>query len=177
MDASHPILTTARLSLREMTLDDLDFVFSMLSHPEVMRYYPKRCSRDESADWIRRQIGRYASDGCGLWLLEEKHSGTPVGQVGLVRREIDGAGLIEVGYLVARTHWRQGYASEAAAACLDHAFREFDQERVIALVRPENVPSQGVAARIGMSPGTIVEHAGLPHIVFSITRVSPPVVA
>jgi RimJ/RimL family protein N-acetyltransferase len=171
MNVSSPILTTDRLSLREMSLDDdLDFIYSILSHPEVMRFYPKCYSRDESAEWISRQMERYKSDGCGLWLVEDKRTGTSIGQIGLVRREIDGVPLLEVGYLVARQHWRQGYASEAAAGCRDHAFTAFGQDRVIALIRPENLPSQGVAGKIGMQPGKLIEHAGMPHIVFFIER-------
>lgn len=42
------ILETPRLLLREMTLDDLDFVATMLADPEVMRYYPRCCTREES---------------------------------------------------------------------------------------------------------------------------------
>jgi RimJ/RimL family protein N-acetyltransferase len=58
-----PILETARLALREMTTDDLDFVAAMLAHPEVMRFYPQLYSRDEAKQWIERQLGRYARNG------------------------------------------------------------------------------------------------------------------
>src|SRR5580692_3148148 len=50
------LLTTPRLCLREMSLDDLDFVAAMLADPEVMRYYPKIHTRDEAAAWVQRQM-------------------------------------------------------------------------------------------------------------------------
>ena len=50
---------------------------------------------------------------------------------------------------------RQGIASEAAAACRDDCFTRLDQPYLIALVRPENTPSRGVAERIGMTPGSV----------------------
>ena len=53
------ILETPRLRLREMSLGDLDFVAAMLSHPEVMRFYPKLHSRQEATLWIERQLDRY----------------------------------------------------------------------------------------------------------------------
>lgn len=45
-----PILETARLQLRELVPSDLDFVAEMLADAEVMRYYPRRLTRDLSAD-------------------------------------------------------------------------------------------------------------------------------
>ena len=57
------VLETERLKLRELSLDDLDFVAEMLADADVMRFYPKRHSREESAAWIQRQLDRYDRDG------------------------------------------------------------------------------------------------------------------
>ena len=166
-----PLIETARLILCEMSVDDLDFVATMLANPEVMRFYPKCYSREEAQVWIERQLRRYARHGHGLWLVLEKATGRPVGQVGLLLQRIDGVEEKEVAYLIHRPFWHQGFATEAAAACRDYAFTVFDRSRVIALIRPENAPSQAVAARIGMTPnpGT-VQHSGLDHTVYSISR-------
>jgi len=67
-----------------MSSGDLDFVAAMLSHPEVMRYWPKCYNRDEAADWIRRQQERYARHGVGYWVAIEKATNQPVGQAGLL---------------------------------------------------------------------------------------------
>ena len=67
----------------KMSLEDLDFVATMLADPQVMRFYPKCYSRVESATWIERQLERYSRDGHGLWLVLERGAGQPVGQVGL----------------------------------------------------------------------------------------------
>ncbi len=165
------ILETRRLVLRAMDMGDLDFVAAMLADPEVMRYYPKCYSRNEAATWIQRQIDRYAKHGHGLWLALDKLRGQPVGQVGLLIQNVGGAEEKEVGYLVHRPFWRMGFATEAALACRDYAFERLGRPRVIALVRPENVPSQGVARKLGMEPlaGT-VQHSSFEHLVFSISR-------
>jgi RimJ/RimL family protein N-acetyltransferase len=73
------ILETPRLILREMSLADLDFVAAMLADPEVMRFYPKCHSREESETWVQRQLNRYARHGHGLWLVREKATGQPRG--------------------------------------------------------------------------------------------------
>ena len=157
-----------------MTLGDLDFIASMLSDPEVMRFYPKCYSRDEAEGWIHRQLQRYRRDGHGLWLVLDRKTGDPRGQVGLVRQEVDGVAEAEVGYLIDRPFWRQGLATEAAAATRDFAFRTLDKPRVISLIRPENVPSQGVARKLGMTVDKRIVHWGLDHLVFALARGSDP---
>jgi ribosomal-protein-alanine N-acetyltransferase len=167
-----PILETPRLSLREMTRDDLDFVAAMLADPEVTRYYPRCYDRIEAAAWIDRQVERYRAHGRGLWLVVDRGSGEPVGQVGLIPPRLADVPEDEIGYLIHRPYWRRGLASEAAAGVRDYAFVTLGRSRVVSLIRPENVPSQGVALRIGMvrEPGRLVEQVGFAHWVFAIDR-------
>jgi RimJ/RimL family protein N-acetyltransferase len=164
------ILETPRLVLREMGLGDLDFVAAMLAHPEVMRFYPQLYSRQDAEAWIRRTLARYERDGHGLWLVLEKDGGEPVGQVGLAKQLLEGIDEVEAGYLIHHPFWRRGYASEAALAVRDRAFTALDRSSVISLIRPINRPSQGVARKIGMSPGRFTLYAGLEHVVFRIAR-------
>ena len=165
------LLETPRLVLGEMSLDDLDFVAAMLADPEVMRFYPKCYSRDESAVWIERQRNRYARHGHGLWLVVEKATGQPVGQAGLLIQNVQGMEEKEVGYLIHSPFWRRGYATEAARACRDFAFHALARQRVIALIRPENLPLQGVARKLGMTPESYrVQHSRFEHLVFAVSR-------
>jgi RimJ/RimL family protein N-acetyltransferase len=160
------ILETPRLTLRELTLRDLDFVAAMLAHPEVMRFWPKTCTRAEAEAWIRQQQERYAREGYGYWLAAGKAAGQPIGQAGLLRQEVDGVTETGIGYLIHRPFWRQGYATEAAAACRDHAFDQLGRERVVVLVRPENVVSARVAEKIGFLRERETIYAGFAHTVF-----------
>jgi RimJ/RimL family protein N-acetyltransferase len=164
------ILETPRLILREITPADLDFMAEMLGDPEVMRYYPKTEDRAGAAANIRRQIDRYAAWGYGPWLVENRQTGEPVGRVGLLRQEIEGVEEVEVGYMIHRPFWRQGFAFEAASACRDYAFKTLGRERVISLVRPENTPSQAVARKMGMQPEREIIHWDLRHLVFAMKR-------
>ena len=166
------IIETPRLALREMTLDDLDFVALMLADPEVMRFYPKRYSRDEAESWVRRERDRYAQHGHGRWLVQDRVTAQPVGQVGLILQRVEGVDEPEVSYLIHRPFWGRGYATEAALATRDHAFEVLDKPRVISLIRPKNIPSQGVARKLGMEPeGRTVEHGGFEHLLFSVVRI------
>ncbi len=167
------LVETTRLCLRELVPSDLDFVAAMLGDPEVMRFYPKPLDREESREWIERQLRRYADHGHGLWLVESRESGAPIGQVGLLLQEVEGDWEPEIGYLIHRPFWRRGYASEAALGVRDHAFRARGERRVISLIRPENVPSQGVAGKLGMEPEREVQFRGFKHIVFAVRAATP----
>jgi [ribosomal protein S5]-alanine N-acetyltransferase len=164
-----PVIETARLWLRQMTLGDLDFLAALLGDAEVMRYYPKVYTRDEARAWIERMLERYERDGHALWLAVDKTRREPIGQIGLLAQPIEGAIEPEVGYLVHRPFWRLGYASEAATATRDWAFAR-GRDHVISLIRAENEPSQAVARKLGMRPGRQVMHAGLPHVVWRVDR-------
>jgi ribosomal-protein-alanine N-acetyltransferase len=157
-----------------MSPGDLDFVAAMLARPEVMRYYPRLYSRDEARAWIERQLDRYARNGHGLWLVLDRVTSEPVGQVGLVLQLVDGVEEPEIGYLIHRPFWRQGLASEAALGVRTWAFDTLGLERVISLIRPENLPSQGVARKLGMAPGRRVQFHELEHIVFAVRRPPTP---
>ena len=162
------VLETNRLRLRELESSDLDFAAEMLGDAEVMRFYPACLTRDETRDWIDRQRARYSQDGYGLWLVELKASGEPVGQVGLMRQWVHRSPEPEIGCLVHRPMWRRGYAAEAAGGVRDYALGVLGLPRVVSLVRPDNVPSQGVATKIGMTRQGTALHAFTPHLLYAL---------
>jgi RimJ/RimL family protein N-acetyltransferase len=162
------VLETSRLRLREMVPEDVGFVSTMLAHPEVTRYYERVFSEDDAKAWLERQRNRYAQDGHGLWLVLERGSGAPVGQVGLAMQELEGARRPEIGWLLHRPFWGKGYATEAGAATRDAAFTRWGYRQVISLIRPVNEPSRRVAERVGMRPGRRVPFHGFEHIVYEV---------
>ena len=164
------VLETLRLRLREMTPGDLDFVATMLAHPEVNHFYERRFTRAESKEWLSRQLDRYRCDGHGLWLVLDRSTSEPVGQVGLCMQDVEGRRHPEIGWLLHRPYWGKGYATEAGAATRDAAFTRWNYDRVISLIRPVNVASQRVALRIGMTPGRLVHFHGYEHFVFGMDK-------
>jgi [ribosomal protein S5]-alanine N-acetyltransferase len=170
MKSTKLVLETPRLLLREMSLEDLDFVAAMLAHPEVMRFWPKCYNREEAVDWIKRQQQRYANHGVGYWLALDKSSNQPAGQAGLLVQQVDDVEEVGLGYIMHRPFWRMGFAFEAASSCMDYAFNKLGRNRVIALVRPENLPSQGVALKLGMRVEKSTLLAEYEHLVYVTLR-------
>ncbi len=163
-------LETPRTFMREILGNDFDFLVRMMSDAEVMRYYPRPYTDRDVRDFINRMRTRYRDDGCGLWLVLDRESGEPLGRVGLMRQDVNGADEFEVGYMIHRPFWRRGFATETATAVRDWAFGERRLPRVISLIRPENVPSQGVARNLGMTIVGQTDQAGVPHHVFAVNR-------
>ena len=141
--------TSPRLTFRRMGEGDLDDLARLLGDPAVMVHYPRPKTRDEAADWIAWNVENYARDGFGLWLLYDGN-GTFVGECGLTWQRVEGVPYLEVGYHLLPEHQGKGLATEAAAACRDHA-RARGIERLVAIIVPDNVPSQRVAQRIGLT--------------------------
>jgi len=163
-----PVLETPRLILREMGPEDAGFIGALLADPEVMRFYPARYVEEGAQPWINRQVKRYETEGHGLWLLLARESGAPLGQAGLVMQEVDGTREAEIGYMVQRSSWGRGYATEAATAVRDFAVERLSRTRLISLIHPENVASQRVAIKVGMGWERRTFFNGAEHILFSV---------
>jgi RimJ/RimL family protein N-acetyltransferase len=92
--------------------------------------------------------------------------------VGLLRQSVNGQDEFEVSYMIDQPFWRRGLAAETASAVRDYAFRERRLPRVVSLIRPDNLPSQGVARKLGMRQDATTPHAGREHLVFAVTAPS-----
>ncbi|MFI8632132.1 GNAT family N-acetyltransferase [Microbacterium sp. NPDC077663] len=168
-------LRTERLVLRPMTPDDLPALRLILSDPVAMRAYEGPFTEDESRQWLERNLRRYREDGFGLWAVDLADiPGDLIGQCGITRQRIDDDEVLEVGYLFRRSHWHRGYATEAASASRDWAFRERDAASVWAKVRDTNLASMNVAIRLGMTVRRrfTVRYRGvdMPHLGFAVDR-------
>ncbi|TWU20837.1 GNAT family N-acetyltransferase [Bythopirellula polymerisocia] len=161
-------LTTDRLGFRVMAPADLDFLAEMLSDSETMRFYPNLLDRKGAVEWLEKGLSRQHRDGYSFWLVEDQGTGIPIGQVGLLNQEVEGKIEAEIGYMLHRQYWRQGFASEAASAVRDYAFHALGKKRVISLVRPINIPSQRVALSYGAKPEKLVVWRELEHLVFAL---------
>jgi RimJ/RimL family protein N-acetyltransferase len=164
------ILETPRLVLREFATHDVDALAAVISDPETMRYYPAPFDRDGVEEWIERNRRRYETDGFGLWGMVLKSSGELVGDCGLMRQDVDSVLEVEIGYHVRRDLWGQGLATEAARACRDYGFARLQVDRLISLIRPENLLSRRVAEKNGMKIVKEVLWRGLIHCVYAIER-------
>jgi RimJ/RimL family protein N-acetyltransferase len=164
-------IETARLVLRPLTPEDEAALATVLSDAETMRWYPRPFTGDEVREWIERQLGRYSS-GTGLLGLVEKPTGRVIGDCGPVWQEVEGRTELEIGYHVSRERWNQGFATEAARVVIDYAFENFGVERVVSMIRPENLASRRVAEKNGLTLERMVFWRNYETCIYQRTRSS-----
>ncbi len=164
---------TARLHFRELTPDDLDDLAAVLGAPDPARPGHPTRSREDTERWIAWNRDNYRTYGFGLWAIET-HDGTFVGDCGLTMQDIEGELHLEVGYHVAHDLRGRGLATEAAAS-VRQAAAEAGEPRLVAIIRPENLPSQRVAQNIGLRLERRANKGGGEVLVFGadLLRVSP----
>ncbi len=131
-----------------MTDEDLDAMAELLGDPVTMAHYPAPLTREEARRWIDWNKANYATYGYGLWIIGTP-SGEFVGDCGLTWQPVDDIRMLEVGYHVRPEMQGRGYATEAAAACLRFA-AGLGERHLVAIIHPENTPSQRVAEKIGL---------------------------
>jgi [ribosomal protein S5]-alanine N-acetyltransferase len=142
-------LETPRLLLRPWIEADAEALFPMFADPEVMQHWntPPAASVATVREGIRRSLATPAEAHLA-WIVTRKSDGAAVGFVNYHHREVRNRRL-EIGYMVARPHWRQGIAREAVAALIDHCFGALDCYRIEATLNPENVASSRVLESLG----------------------------
>ena len=174
VSAPEKALETQRLVLRKMTQADYRDLCAILQDEQVMYAYEGAFSDEEVQNWLDRQLARYQEDGIGLYAVVLKETGAMIGQCGLTYQDTPEGRVLEVGYLFQQAYWHHGYATEAARACKEYAFRTLGADRVCSIIRDTNTASQNVAKRNGMTvTGTFVKHyrgVDMPHYVFSVKR-------
>lgn len=145
-------LETPRLTLREWQPEDLEPFAALTSDPEVMRFFPKLLSREETALMIARQMQHQAEHGFCFFAAELKATSRCIGFIGLLRTffEAPFTPCVEVGWRLAKEHWNQGLATEGAKRSLEHGFNDLHFPEIVSLTATQNLPSMRVMEKIGM---------------------------
>lgn len=175
MKAFEEAIITQRLIIRRLGREDWKNLATILQDEDAMYAYEHAFSDDEVSAWLDRQLLRYEKDsGLGLLGVVRREDGQFVGQCGLTLQNVRGQAVPEIGYLLVRKHWHQGYATEAAMAVRDYAFSTLGLSEVWSIIRENNFASQAVARRLGMEPvDEIVKHyygMDMRHICFRVRR-------
>ena len=149
----HIILETKHLILRHQVLEDLDALWALYRDPEITKYIPDapRSYQEAREELVWHMNGHPAYPELGLWATIYKETGQFIGRCGLLPWTIDGQREVEVAYTITRDRWGQGLGSEAAQGILEYGFEKLNLSRLICLIDPENIASQRVAEKIGMT--------------------------
>lgn len=147
---SHPayVLTTPRLGMRRLVVEDLEPLRAVFADAYAARFYPAMGQTDRLERWIRWNLQNYADFGFGLWAIERLDTGVFVGDAGITYQTVEGQRVLEIGWHVHPQHRGQGLATEAGCACLDYGFMQLQATTLCSMVDPANVASIQVATRV-----------------------------
>lgn len=133
-------IATARLTLRRARPEDLDAIHELVSDLLVVEYtasWPHPAERAFTAERARPVDPARGMAG-PVWL-----GGEIIGLMGLIDADF--------GYMFARTHWGQGYATEIGAALIAHGWARYDWPRIEAGVFEGNPASARVLDKLGFA--------------------------
>lgn len=145
-------IETERLRLRALDRADGGFILDLLNQPSFLHYIGDRGVR--TLDDARRYIeegpaASYARHGHGLLAVVPKEADEPAGICGIMRK--DWLPDPDLAYAFLPQHWSRGYAREAAAAVVAAARAAGSFARLVAVVTPDNDPSQRLLGRLGFA--------------------------
>ena len=139
------------MTLRRLSADDAGFILRLLNEPSWLRFIGDKGVRsleDARAYILNGPVEMYSRLGFGLYLVELKAGGSPVGICGLIKR--DTLEDVDIGFALLPEHWGRGYAYEAASAVLAYGREVLGLRRVVAITSADNDSSARLLEKLGL---------------------------
>jgi RimJ/RimL family protein N-acetyltransferase len=144
------VFETDRLVLRRLTEEDAPFILRLLNEPSFLEHVGDRGVRnlaDARQYILSGPMASYERHGFGLFLVEVKEGGAPIGICGLLKRDV--LDEVDLGFAFVPESWSKGYAFESATATLAYAHDVQHLKRVVAITSQDNVASIGLLVKLG----------------------------
>lgn len=151
----------------------------MNSDPQVMEYFPKTLTVNESDEFLDKIIERISKKGYGFWAMEVKDGGQFAGYIGFNDATFPSyfTPCVEIAWRLTKDVWGKGYATEGAKACLKHGFEVIGFKEIYSFTSTLNKRSEKVMVKIGMKkmgefnhPQVEPESPLRKHVLYRITR-------
>lgn len=157
-------IETPRLLLRDWEEIDLKPFSDMNQDSSVMEFFLKRLTEAETLDFYNRIRNEFAQFGYGLYAVERKENHSFIGYTGFhnITLDVDFAPGIEIGWRLKQEYWNQGYATEAAKACLLYAKEHLSLNTIYSFTSLPNKRSERVMQKIGMEKVEEFPHPSVP---------------
>lgn len=154
------ILSTKRLGLRRWNETDIKPFTEMNKDAEVMKYFPNILTDRETIEMMQRINLHFEKNNFGLFAVEDKITNQFIGFTGFNIPAFDMffTPCVEIGWRYKKEVWGQGFATEAAKACLQYGFQTLGFEKVLSFTSVINTPSEKVMKKIGMRKSREFNH-------------------
>ena len=157
-------IETDRLILRSWKDADRQAFAEINGNENVMKFFPATLTVEESDAFVDRINAEFEETGFGLYAVELKATGDFIGYVGFHRFNFDApfSPNWEIGWRISDKFWHNGYATEAATACINYARAKQLCNTLCSFTAVQNIPSENVMKRIGMTRLGTFMHPALP---------------
>jgi ribosomal-protein-alanine N-acetyltransferase len=172
------IISTPRLGLRRWIDTDIDPFKAMNKDAEVMRYFPRILTDNETHEMVNRISSHFDKNKFGLFAVENKLTKQFIGYTGFAAPSFESffTPCIEIGWRFQRAAWGHGFATEAAKACLNYGFGILGFDKVVSFTSTINLRSENVMKRIWMTKTGEFDHPNIDshsilcrHLLYEIT--------
>ena len=142
-------LTTPRLTLRHLSVEDSPFILELLTSPTWLEFIGDRGVRTlgDADGYIARMQDRYVQLGFGFCLVQLLDS-TKIGICGLIQR--DNLPDVDIGFALLQPFAGHGYALEAAWTTLEYARDTLKLPRLAGITTPDNTRSIRLLETLGL---------------------------
>lgn len=179
------LIRTPRLQLRTWEAGDAQAFWELNQDPRVTEFLPGPLTMAQAEAFIAFQQELFGRSRACYFAVTVAASGELAGFVGLKRHEFEQerglpfAPCTDIGWRLAARHWGQGFAGEAARACLRFGFMELGLEEIVSFTVPANLRSRALMEKLGMREDTegAFAHPALPaehplsrHVLYRLRR-------
>ena len=163
---------TERLRLEPIGLRHAVDLLGLYQDPDVAVWYGA-WTRERIEAEVARIARCWSTEGVHKWMAYHRVTGQLIGRGGLSRKLVDGRVRLEVGWVLHRRHWGQGYATEIGRAGLEMAFDELGADEVVAFTEAHNRRSRAVMERLGFRYSKPVSIDGESFVLYALRRPDP----
>jgi RimJ/RimL family protein N-acetyltransferase len=145
------VLETDRLVVRRLSSEDAEFILRLLNEPSWLRFIGNKSVRtveDARSYILKGPVEMYSRLGFGLYLVELKEEGLPIGICGLIKR--DSLEDVDIGFAFVPEYWGRGYAYESASAVMAYGRNVLGLDRIVAITSVDNDRSVRLLEKLGM---------------------------
>ncbi len=164
---------TARMIARRPSEADFPLFRAIHTDAETMKMLSEDGSvltKKQSREVLNRHLVHWDANEFGIWLFSELSNGENIGYCGLRNYKLGSRPETELFYGLRSKFFRMGYGIEMARAVVDAGFRNLDLPSVIAFTLADNAASRALMIKLGMQYEGAIEHAGMPHVLYRLTR-------
>lgn len=163
------IINTERLFIRPPLLEDLNDWELLHSDPKVMQYMGGIQNKKTIQEWLDLDILHYKKHEFSMGCIFKKSNNEFIGRAGLTYLDHDASQPeIEIGYVLHKEHWSQGYGTELVKTLIDWGFIYLATPKLVAVTRPKNTRSRQLLEKCGIQYARMTSFRGEAFLLYEI---------